>query len=135
MSNDQPEKFESWAIVELMGHRRIAGRVSEQVIGGQALLRIDVCECPEIPSKEVVRWGEKHVTEALPAIPAYTQFYGVSSVYCLSPTTEEIATRVTQQQRERPVALFDTSAVRTAEVLSLPVAPADFVGQDDEENA
>ena len=26
----EQEKFESWAIVELMGHRRIAGRVTEQ---------------------------------------------------------------------------------------------------------
>lgn len=128
---EEQKAFESWAIVELMGHRRIAGRVTEQVIGGQALLRIDVPECPEIPSREVERWGEKHMPEASPAIPAFTQFYGVSSVYCMTPTTEEIARRVTLQQRERPVALFDTSAVRTAQVLSLPTAPTE--NDEDEE--
>lgn len=116
-------QFESWAIVELMGHRQVAGRVTEQIIGGQALLRIDVPECPEIAAHERERWGEKYTVPAQPAIPAYTQFYGVGSVYCLTPCTEEIARRVTLQKRERPVALFDGSATRVAETLSLPVAP------------
>jgi hypothetical protein len=132
MEQQQQEKFDSWAIVELMGHRRIAGRVSEQAIGGASLLRIDVPECPEIPAHEVERWGARHVVPAQPEIPAYTQFYGVASVYCLTPTTEEIARRVTQQQRERPVALFDASAVRTAQTLSLPTAPADSENSDDD---
>lgn len=30
-------KFEEWAIVELMGHRKFAGRVSEAPIGNGAL--------------------------------------------------------------------------------------------------
>ena len=31
-----------YAIVELMGHARIAGKISEQVMFGTALLRVDV---------------------------------------------------------------------------------------------
>lgn len=31
-----------WAIVELFGHRRLAGRVSEETIAGEQLLRVEV---------------------------------------------------------------------------------------------
>jgi len=36
------EKFEGWCVLELMGHRRLAGYVSEQEIAGADMLRIDV---------------------------------------------------------------------------------------------
>jgi len=36
--------FESWAIVEVMGHRQFAGYVSEQAIGGASFVRVDVPE-------------------------------------------------------------------------------------------
>jgi hypothetical protein len=120
------EKFESWAIVELMGHRRIAGKVSEQVIGGVTLLRIDVPECPEIPQRTEPHPYDRDMTRVIPAVPAipeFTQFYGASAIYCLTPTTEEIARKVTLQKRERPVALFDVSPARDGGTLSLPVAP------------
>lgn len=42
----QPLVF--WAIVELFGHARIAGRVTEQVIAGQGFIRADVPLLPEI---------------------------------------------------------------------------------------
>jgi hypothetical protein len=121
---EAPEKFESWAIVELMGHRRIAGRVTEQTIGSAALLRIDVPDCPAEPERQEgpYRYAAKE------AIPAYTQFYGVASVYCLTPTTEEIARKVTLQQRERPVALFDV-APRVSPMLV--ASPDDSEGGDD----
>lgn len=35
-------KFDVWAVVELFGHQRIAGRVTEQVIAGQGFIRVDV---------------------------------------------------------------------------------------------
>jgi len=103
--------FDSWAIVELMGHRSLAGRISEQVIGGASLLRIDVPECPSI--------------DARPAIPEFTQFYGATAIYCITPTTEEIARRVTLQKRERPIALYDV-APRALPVLASPNGSLDF---------
>ena len=36
------EPFESWAVLEIMGHRRIAGYVSERMIGGKPMLKIEV---------------------------------------------------------------------------------------------
>lgn len=37
----------TWAILELMGHRRLAGFITEQEIGGSAMLRLDVYDAKE----------------------------------------------------------------------------------------
>ena len=39
---EERKAFEGWAILELMGHRRLGGLVTEQEIAGAAFLRIDV---------------------------------------------------------------------------------------------
>jgi hypothetical protein len=67
----QDEKFETWAIVEIFGHQIIAGKVSEQVIGGQGMLRIDV---PQTSDRE-----------------SFTKFYGMDAVYCITPVEEQTA--------------------------------------------
>jgi hypothetical protein len=77
----------TWAILELMGHRRLGGMVSEATIGGASMIRIDV---PETPNQ-----------------PAFTQYYGGSALYCLTPTTEEIATAVAERSVERPVSRYE----------------------------
>lgn len=87
------EKFDQWAIVELMGHRKLAGRVTEHVIAGASLLRIDV---PDVPA-----------SDGIPELPGFTQFYGPSSIYCLTPTTKEIALRFTAYHREKPVQSYE----------------------------
>jgi len=74
--------FEEWAILELMGHRRLAGKVTDAVIGGGAFLRIDVP-------------GENGKYS--------TQYYSPGSVYCITPTTEEIARTVAKQSQPSPV--------------------------------
>jgi hypothetical protein len=33
-----PEKFEAWAVAEIMGHQRYAGFLTEQTIGGCAFV-------------------------------------------------------------------------------------------------
>ena len=75
-------KFEEWAILELMGHRRLAGKVTDAVIGGGSFLRID------IPAKN----GQYS-----------TQYYSPQSIYCITPTTEEIARGVAEQSQPQPV--------------------------------
>lgn len=66
------EPFNGWAVLELMGHRRLTGLVREVTLAGAGFLRIDVYE------------GQAEEAKA-------TQFYPPSSVYCLTPTTEESA--------------------------------------------
>lgn len=78
------DTFEGWAVVELMGHRRLAGKVSEQEIAGAAFLRLDV-----------------------PAEQPVTQFYSASAVYCITPTTEEIARGLAARIRPAPVHRYE----------------------------
>src|SRR3990167_3140568 len=66
--------FEGWAILELIGHRRLAGYVREQELAGTSFVRLDV---PGAGGEDVA-----------------TQFYAPHAVYCLPPTTEELARQV-----------------------------------------
>lgn len=75
-----PSVVDSWAIVELMGHRRIAGWLTETEIAGGAFLRVDV-----------------------PSDPPATQLYTPSAVYCITPTTEDTARLVASGVRVAPV--------------------------------
>lgn len=75
--------FEGWAIIELMGHRRLAGYVREEPHFGTSMLRIDV------PGPE--------------GAPIATQFYGGGSIYCVTATTEEMARRVALSNQPEPV--------------------------------
>jgi len=79
---EHTERFESWGIVEVMGHKRFAGHISEQAIGSASLVRVDVPETTQ-PGGIVTK--------------PYSKMIGVGSVYCITPTTEEIARRAAQQ--------------------------------------
>ena len=70
MSGESPTGLPGWAILELMGHRRLVGYCQEVEMAGQVMIRIDV------PAPD-----GKHAT----------QIYGGSSVYCLTPCTREAA--------------------------------------------
>jgi hypothetical protein len=87
MSEETKNRFADWAILELMGHRRLAGFVQEAELAGAGLLRIDI-----------------------PSAPPVTQFYGVSSVYCLTPTTEEIARGLARSVSVQPVHPYELPA-------------------------
>jgi hypothetical protein len=80
------EAFEGWVILELMGHRRLGGYVSEASIGGATCIRIDV--------------PGDNGTQA-------TQFYAPSALYCLTPTTEETARRVAKMSQPEPVKAWE----------------------------
>lgn len=78
--------FEGWAILELMGHRRVAGYVREVSFAGTALARVD------IPGDDG---------------PSFSQFYGGSSIYCMTPCTEEAARGVARANRPEPVHSYE----------------------------
>lgn len=85
------EKFETWAIVELFGHNKIAGKVSEQTIGGSSLIRIDV------PNTE--------------ASPAFTRLLNVSAIYAINPVTEEVAVGYAGRLQSKPIEAWDAREV------------------------
>lgn len=97
------DTYEGWAIVELMGHRQRAGKVSEADQYGAKLLRV------EIPA------GEEFVTE----------FYGGAAIYCLRPAAEDVARAMAERLGDpRPVAPV---------AYQLTGPPADrFYGTDDD---
>lgn len=74
--NTTVEKFEEWAVVEIMGHKKFAGKVTEQAVGGASFVRIDVPEI-SLPAGDV--------------LPAFTKLFGAASIYCISPCTEDTA--------------------------------------------
>ncbi|TDV04649.1 hypothetical protein [Paraburkholderia caballeronis] len=92
-SNARPEPSDQWAIVELFGHQRIAGRVSEQTIGGCAFVRVD------IPAFEAAG------TE--PATQAFTKLYGQGAIYAMSFVDAATAKMVGRQLRVQPIETYE----------------------------
>ena len=79
-------QFKEFVILELMGHRRLFGLVTEQEIAGHKFLRI---ECPDGKGKST------------------TQFYSPTSVYCITPTTEDVVNAAAHNNNPRPVSRYE----------------------------
>lgn len=84
MSETTAPTLDEWMIVELLGHRRLAGRVREVQIAGHGFLRLD------IPAGDD---GD----------PGRTQYIAPGSVYALHPVDEATATAAAQTWRPEPV--------------------------------
>lgn len=77
------EKSELWALVELFGHSRVAGLVTEAEIGGGALIRVEV---PAVKGRDPL-----------------TKYYNVKAIYGLTPVTKETATRMAESINAAPI--------------------------------
>jgi hypothetical protein len=88
--NGQEQTFDEWAILELLGHRRVAGRVREVQLAGAGMLRVDV--------------------PATPGRAAQTSWYGPGAVYGVHPVTEEVARAVAERFRSDPVHRWELPA-------------------------
>lgn len=99
------EKFEVHAIVELFGHNKIAGKVTEQVIGGTSFIRIDVADTK--------------------ASPAFTRLLHANAIYAINPVTEEVATQYAANLKVMPIQSWDAREVlnRIDEQKKLAAAP------------
>lgn len=82
MSN-QSAPFAGWAVIELFGHRVLAGYVTEATIAGAGMLRIDIA------SQEPV-----------------TQYYAPQALFSITPVTEEAAKTYAAQYMTRPAYLL-----------------------------
>lgn len=105
-------KFEQWCVVEIMGHRRFAGFVTEQSVGGTSFVRVDV---PEV------------VTRAGMTLPAFTKLFGAGSIYCLSPCTEETARAFAAELRAASFSEYEAPRLEAPRP-----AAADVCGDDDD---
>lgn len=83
--------YEGWTILELLGHRRLAGYVREETRFGTGLIRIDIPDA---------------------AGGATTQYYSPAALYAMTPTTEEIARAFATRNQPSPVQRWELPAVR-----------------------
>jgi hypothetical protein len=123
MSTNEP--LSGWAIVEMLGHKQLAGQVSEQVLAGAALVRVDVP--PTDHRRDVAGFGGSTVETK----PGYTKLIGVGSIYCITPCDEQTARRAAQSLER----WNDPIPVSLPKLLPAgDAADADFeVGSDDDE--
>lgn len=95
------KSFETWAIVELLGHRQFAGFVSEQAIGGTSFVRVDV---PEVHAD---RQDGTRAGLSQEVLPAFTKLLGAGSIYAISPCTEETARAFASRLQTRSFSVYE----------------------------
>ena len=81
------EKIELFAVIELFGHNKIAGKVSEQNMGAFTFCRIDVPETPQQPS--------------------FTRLVNPSAIYAINPVTEEVMKKMAENIQTKPIEAWD----------------------------
>jgi len=71
----------TWAILEVFGHRRHVGRAREEEKFGSKLCRIDV---PKLGAGGEITWS--------------SHFYGGSSIFSYTPTTEQTVMKYAERE-------------------------------------
>lgn len=104
----EKEKLKSYAVVEMMGHRKIVGLVTESDISGGQLLRVDVLN----------HEGNEERTE----------YIGVGSIYCLTIVSEEAAKAVAASNSPKPTWAWDLPRPK-----ALPEREEYLEGDDDDD--
>lgn len=111
------EGFEGWAILEIMGHRQVAGYVTDVVVFGAHMARVEV---PEVPATK--RRGYDC---------GFTHYYGGSAIFSCVPTTEELARAAAARFRTAP----PQPLAPTSRQIAAPTPPdADLAGDDEEDD-
>jgi hypothetical protein len=91
--NSQPE-IKDWALVELFGHQRIVGFLSQQTFGTGVLFRVDVPDL--LKEGKVIRKG-------------FTRYFGLSAIYSITPideqTVKELLPMIDGTPAARPLSL------------------------------
>jgi len=70
----KPE-LKDWALVELFGHQRIVGYLSQQTFGTGVLFRVDV--------PDLLKDGKK-------VRDGFTRYFGLAAIYSITPCTETL---------------------------------------------
>jgi hypothetical protein len=77
---------EMWALVELFGHNRVAGKITEAEMGGDALIRVDV---PAVKDREPL-----------------TKYYNVKAIYALTPVDEATCLEMAKSIDATPISSY-----------------------------
>ncbi len=103
-------KIELFAIVELFGHQRIAGILSEQTIGGSSFIRVDV---PEVEDS-----------------PAFTRMFHPNAIYAINPVTEEMMKHSAASIKSKPIQPYDAREM-LVRIEQLKLSSVTVEGSDD----
>lgn len=111
MAESKLETFEEWALLELFGHQRLAGRVTEKQLGGASFVRVDV---PQDDGKK----GDWKLTK----------LYNPSAIYSITPVTEATARMVAKSIAAEPITRWDVGEMVREAKRALRPAPIEEVG-------
>ncbi|MBO0950900.1 hypothetical protein [Fibrella forsythiae] len=100
---NQSQPVELWAIIELFGHQKMAGKISEHVLAGN-FIRIDV--------------------PATTRQPAYSRMVNPSAIYAINPVSETIAQAMAEQYQTKPLETWDIQEMYKRLQASLPAHKA-----------
>lgn len=106
---EQPER---WAIVALMGHRQVAGRVSEEMFAGTPMCRVD------IPLAE----GSFS-----------TRLFGGAALYEVTYVSEEVARAIAARQPAHPISEWTAQSLGLLPKPESP-APGRFLADGDDQD-
>lgn len=113
------ESFREYCVVEIMGHKKFAGLVTEQAVGGASFVRVDV---PEVETSA----GQK--------LPAFTKLFGAASIYCLSPCTEETARAFAATIRSESFSKYEAPRLKAPEMEQVGGTVPAFGLRDDQDD-
>lgn len=109
------EKFELNAVVELFGHTKMAGKVSEQTIGVATFVRVDVPETTQQPK--------------------FTRLLNPSAIYAINPVTEEVMLHMAEMITSKPIDSWDIKEMqKKLMALKAPVNLDPEHGDDDDDS-
>ena len=121
MEQTTSSKIETWAIIQLFGHKKMAGVATTENFGPSVMLRVDV---PETTRQ-----------------PAFTEYYGMSAIYAISPISEEMARKTAESLNVLPPIPYEVSAAidkafyeGKKSALALAEKSVERVSTDTEEN-
>jgi RecJ-like exonuclease len=126
-----------WAVVELMGHVRMAGLVTEEEHFGSKVGRIDIPK-EEVECKPCAGGGRVLPLENGSTCTEcggkgkvgggfLTQWFSGQSIYRMTPCTEEVARRVAKTNQPAPISPFEMPKALTH-------ARSEYGDDDDDED-
>jgi hypothetical protein len=96
--------FDEWCVIELMGHKQIAGRVTAQAIGNSTLIRVDV------PGDEGAQ--------------AITKLFGDAAIFSMTVCDKAVVIKWLEQNGIEAIPQFNMKSLRIE-------ATRHFIGADD----
>lgn len=86
------EKQEMFALVELFGHTKIAGRISDHAVGSSMFVRIDVPETKTVKQ--------------------FSRIINPSAIYSITPVSEVICNEMANIFRVEPLNVFEINSIK-----------------------